>query len=245
MKNVRVSTLGLNVGNTTGFRDHTFYSADGLIKDVHVPTFQLSIDELLAGARTEDPSAVLDHIKELVTAVRSITGDVEKAEDDKNDDISRRRNKLKAKVTATANNVITASKNYAAAQGLSPVSLLDAAASHLAAAVVDLFRTVKIRPTPAGELAGNAKHMTPVNKNGYFNLGVGMRRGSNADSVYSALSDPPELDPRTPVAATHDHSRFKGHRFSGLGVNATHLRHDDADLEELKVSFVHALPDYR
>ncbi len=43
-------------------------------------------------------------------------------------------------------------ENSAAAAGLSPVSLLDAAASHLVAAVVEALRAVKIRPTPDSEL---------------------------------------------------------------------------------------------
>lgn len=239
LKNVRVSTIGLNVGSAKKLSDQTIYDAEGLVRDVHVTNFQLAIDELLGGARAEEPAAVLDHIKDLVIAVRSITGDIETASDNKSDEMSRKRSKLKAKVSATANNVITATKNYAAAQGLSPVSLLDAAASHLTAAVVDLLRLVKIRPTPAGELADEQEHMTPVNKNGYFNVGDNVRRSSNADSIYSALSDPPEPDPRTPVGPANAQAYANGNGYSGLGIDASQLRQDDAELEELKVSIVH------
>jgi len=235
LKNVRVSTIGLNMESAKKLGDQSFYEAGGLVRDLHVTRFQLAIDELLGGARAEEPGAVLDHIKNLVVAVRSITGDVEAAGDDKSDETTRKRHKLKAKVSATANNVITATKNYAAAQGLSPVSLVDAAASHLTAAVIDLLRTVKIRSTPAGELADEKPHMTPVNKNGYFNIGGSVRRPSNADSIYSALSDPSEPDPRTPVGPTHDQSYVDGNKFSGLGIDASQLQQDDVELEELKV----------
>lgn len=246
MRNVRVSTIGLSVGNgnvSKSLRDQTFYSADGLVSDVHVTKFQLSIDEMLSIARTEEPTAVLEHIREVVTAVRGITGDVEKAASkDKNDDVSRKRNKLKSKVSVTTNNVITAVRNYAAAHGLSPVSLVDAAASHLTAAVVDLLRVVKIRPTPAGELTDDVEpHLTPVNKNGYLEVSGHVRKPSAADSIYSALSDPAEPDPRTPVAAVHGqaHVNGNGNGYPGLGINAS-LQQDEAELEELKVGSKHS-----
>lgn len=236
MRNVRISTIGLSVPNGNGsksLRDQVFYSADGMVADVNVTKFQLSIDEMLAIARTQESTAVLDHVKEVVVAVRGIVGDVEKASgDDKSDDTSRKQNKLKSKVSTTTNNVITAVRNYAAAQGLSPVSLVDAAASHLTAAVIDLLRMVKIRPTPAGEAADEVEpHLTPVNKNGYLNVGSHVRKPSAADSIYSALSDPAEPDPRTPVAPSHTQN---GNGFHGLGIE-TQLEPDDAELEELKV----------
>lgn len=239
VRNVRASTIGLSVPEGHGsksLRDQAFYSADGLVADVHVTKFQLSIDEMLEIARTQEPTAVLDHVKEVVVAVRGIVGDVEKASDsDKNDEATRKQDKLKGKVSATTNNVITAARNYAAAQGLSPVSLVDAAASHLTAAVVDLLKTVKIRPTPAGELGDDVEsHLTPVNKNGYLDVGGHVRKPSARDSIYSALSDPDEPDPRTPIAPVHNQDHVNGNGFPGLGINAQ-LQQDDAELEELKV----------
>ncbi|KAK5097592.1 component of the polarisome [Lithohypha guttulata] len=241
-KDARLSTVGLNnddVEKSKVLRDQSFYSSDGLVSDVHLTRFQLSINELLNSGHGPDPAAVLNHVKDLVYAVRSITGDVEKAMDgEKDDELARKRRKMKAKVSATANNVITASKNYAAAHGISPVSLLDAAASHLTAAVVDLLRNVRIRPTPIGEegelTEHDDQHLTPVNKNGYFKVNGHVRKSSEADSVYSALSDPLEPDPRTPVGPVQDESRVDGNNY-GLGIDATHLQQDDIELEELKV----------
>lgn len=240
MKNLRMSSLGLNVTGSSSvraIREQTFYSADGAVSDDHLTKFQLSVDGLLNSARGEEPAAVLDHVKELVVAVRSITGDVEKTADSvKDDEIVRKRDKLKGKVSATANNLITASKNFVAAHGLSPVSLVDAAASHLTAAVVDLLKIVKVRPAAPRELddeAGN-QHLTPVNKNGYFKVDGHVRRGSGADSIYSALSDPPEPDPRTPVGPTHP--PFTNGDSHGLGIHSSHFQQDDVELEELKVS---------
>ena len=244
MKNVRLSTIGLNVGGVNGvqaLRDQAFYTADGAVGDVLVTKFQLSIDELLGSARGPDTTAVLDHIKDLVLIIRQITADVEREiANDKVDESARKKTKMKNKVSTTTNNVITAAKNYAAAHGLSPVSLLDAAASHLTASVVDLLRTVKIRPASSEEVAdGDGPHLTPVNKNGYFNVRDHHRRPSAADSVYSALSDPPEPDPRTPVAPTmHQAVQLNGAPY-GLGIQASQFQQDDAELEELKVCTPH------
>lgn len=239
MRNVRVSTIGLNAVEGNGsksLREQTFYSTDGLVADVHVTKFQLSIDEMLGIARTQESAAVLDHVKEVVIAVRGIVGDVEKVgSNDKGDEVSRKRNRLKSKVSVTTNNVITAARNFAAAQGLSPVSLVDAAASHLTAAVVDLLRVVKIRPTPTTELGDDHEpQLTPVNKNGYLEVGGHVRKPSAADSVYSALSDPAEPDPRTPIAPPHTQALPNGNGYPGLGID-TQLQQDDAELEELKV----------
>jgi len=50
-------------------------------------------------------------------------------------------------MSSTANNLTTAAKNYVTAKGLSPVSLLDAAASHLTATVIEIIKIVLIRTT--------------------------------------------------------------------------------------------------
>jgi len=234
-----MSTAGLNVpgvDDSEALRDQMFYSSDGAVNDVHVTKFRLSIDELLHNARFKEPTSVLDHIREVVIAVRSITGDVEMTlAHEKDEELARKRDKLKGKVSATANNVITAARNFAAAQGLSPVSLLDAAASHLTAAIIDLLCVVKVRPTPAEELDDEKEsHLTPVNENGYFKVNYHVKRPSAVGSVYSALSDPEdEIDLQTPLASASNHDQTNGTEGPVLGVNS--LRQGDVELEEFKV----------
>lgn len=146
LRNMRASSIGLtieaNVGNY--IRDKGFAEVNGLVKDVHVTKFQISIDELLRRARTDEPERVIDGMKSVIVNVRRITKDIEDSQPE-DEEVVRQQQKLKNRVSATANNLITASKNFASAAGLSPVSLLDAAASHLVAALVELLRTVKIR----------------------------------------------------------------------------------------------------
>jgi hypothetical protein len=146
-------------------RDANFASPDGIVKDVHVTKFQLSIDELLQTARRANSEQTLESMRHVVKCVRAITGDIDSTSSlsqmqsptsSVSGDIlanpEKQQAKLKSRVSATANNLITATKNHASSGGLLPVSLLDAAASHLSTAVVELVKHVKVRPTPEDEL---------------------------------------------------------------------------------------------
>ncbi|EEY17683.1 SpaA [Verticillium alfalfae VaMs.102] len=226
LRNFRASSLGLTIDQDAGkyVREKGFTEENGLVKDVHVTKFQISIDELLQRARADDPEKIIDAMKHVVVSVRRITKDM--AESPPHDEtVAQEQAKLKGKVSSTANAMITASKNFAASAGISPVSLLDAAASHLVAAVVDLLRTVKIRATPAGELEDDDDGtITPVDSTGFFSprtnsiqqpisaqdlpppppfQGLGANRASVDSSAYSPVSSPRQsADPygRRPVS---------------------------------------------
>ncbi len=154
LRSLRASSIGPSIKPkdvTVYARDNSVVSADGRIKDVHITKFQIAIDELLRIARVEDAPAVLDAMKAVVTATRHVIKDVAAAggADGAAPDNAA---KLKLRVASHTNQLITVANNFAAAGGISPVALLDAAASHLSAAVVDLILVAKIRPSPAGEL---------------------------------------------------------------------------------------------
>ena len=155
LRTMRTNSMGLALQQPDA-RQYTkggaFTHEDGLVKDIHVTKFQIAIDEVLRIARIEEPPAILDHMKMVIAAIRLICQDVSDDAPSDTDPLSSPKTKLRTKVSATANNFITASKNFAQANGLSPVSLLDAAASHLASAVIDLVKTVKIHPSSAEEL---------------------------------------------------------------------------------------------
>ena len=157
------------------------------------------------------------------------------------DEAAKRRAKLQANVAATANNVVTACKNYASANGISPVSLLDAAASHLATAVVGLVRSVKIRPTAAGELdEDDEDKLETVPNEAYFSVAETMRmRNAARDSVYSALSTPPDVHDSTGVeVGIQDHSRgtTNGIINGDASKSSSVMPEDVLQLEQLKVS---------
>lgn len=58
---------------------------------------------------------------------------------------------LRERADATLSNLVTASKTHATSSGMSPVSLLDAAASHVAATVTDIGKLIFIRKATRAE----------------------------------------------------------------------------------------------
>ncbi|KAF2875874.1 cell polarity protein-like protein [Massariosphaeria phaeospora] len=228
LRSLKASSIGLaslaspDISNYA--RDASFSTPDGAVKDVHVTKFQLGIDELLQVARRSDPEQILESMRYVVKCVRAITGDIDSTplsqiqspsssiNGDGVGSPEKHQVKLKSRVSATANNLITASKNHASGNGLTPVSLLDAAASHLSTAVVELLKLVKIRPTPENELEQDEQDdrpmplkpntysayssYTPTNGNGAgTGIGLGHQRhrsrgGSSGSTTYSTYSSP-------------------------------------------------------
>nr|POE99472.1 protein spa2 [Quercus suber] len=165
-KSLRASTMGL--GLQTAFdsgsllRKQGIMSDDGLIKDVDVTHFQLAVDELLKVARQPSTELMLDGVKSVIICVQSITSTIgtdgypTPSPSPMSPDSTREQPtsvaRLKAQVTGTANSLITATKQHASASGLSPVALLDAAASNLTASVIQLVKAVGIRPSSKADL---------------------------------------------------------------------------------------------
>ncbi|KAJ5095682.1 hypothetical protein NUU61_005038 [Penicillium alfredii] len=173
-------------------KEHELVQVDGLVKDIHVTKFQMSVDELLRVARFEESPSVFQQIKFVVLAVRHILQDVDQAPAPQ-DGSAALRTKAKDQVSTTANNVLVAARNFASSSGLSPVSLLDAAASHLCTAVVGLVRVVKIQASPAHELEDDDVDVSHMNVPDYFSTSASQRRYSN-HSVYSAMSIPDQTN---------------------------------------------------
>ncbi|EHL02204.1 putative protein SPA2 [Glarea lozoyensis 74030] len=261
LRTMRAGSIGLTIQPDVAkfIQDSGFTEENGLVKDVHVTKFQISIDELLRVARTEEPAKVIDFMKIAVVNVRNITQDIDQAQPATNE-MAQLQAKLKARVSATANNLITASKNFASANGLSPVSILDAAVSHLTASVVELVRTVKIRPTPVGELEDDDDgNLDPVDSTGFFPVRdpnarqennpppfQGLRNGrmSAESSMYSPLNSPresamsrPKSSKATPLVTPLANGFMNGNKMpppapmgTGFGI-----RTQDTDVEDLKI----------
>ena len=155
-------------------KDASLLQPNGLIKDVHVIEFQVAIDEAIRMSR-QDPKSLLTQMKSVVLSVKHITEDFASV-----DESDAKIAQLLTKISGTACNFITATKNYVFSGGLSPVSLLDAAASHLSAAIVDAVHKVKMHPSQ------NATPRVSSDTNGrpsqvYSAAG----RSSTSESVYS------------------------------------------------------------
>lgn len=202
-------------------KEHELVQADGVVKDIHVTKFQMSIDELLRVARFEDSREVLPQIKFVILAIRNMIRDVDQAPPPV-DDSATMRMKAKGRVSVTANNMITAARNFASSSGVSPVSLLDAAASHLCTAVVELIRVVKIQPSPVNDYEEYDEDFAQQKFPDYFSTTPSQKRYSN-HSEYSAMSHPGE-----------DHPVMQNGLTNGYNYGTPH---EDHELQELKVRF--------
>lgn len=94
-------------------------------------------------------------MKSVINAVTSIIEDVRSFERrpqrDRSDvDLDALRS-LRERADATLSNLVAASKTHATSSGMSPVSLLDAAASHVSATVTEIGRTLCIRKATKAE----------------------------------------------------------------------------------------------
>lgn len=242
-RNLRASAMAIPLQQADSgqvAKDGNFTAQDGLVKDINVTRFQIAIDELLQSARGDEPSAVLTRVKPVAIAVRDIIldlGDTQSSQDE----AVQQRNRLRAKVSATANNLVTASKNFATSKGLSPVSLLDAAASHLTSSIVELIRLVKIRPTPAQELEEQEENDVIADSPADYYGMSRVRESTGADSVYSTVTDPRRsVQPATQgKSAKLAQNGFPNGAQYAIGPKPTHgiYRSPDNKIEELRVGF--------
>ena len=267
LRNMRASSVGLQLEQNAEkyLRDKGFTDHDGMIRDIHVTKFQIAVDELLLTARKDDPEKVTDAMKLVVVAVRRITKDVDE-HNTQDQELLNQQAKLKTNVSSTANNLITASKAFASGAGISPVSLLDAAASHLSAAVIDMLKVVKIHGTPAEQLDEDVDgSLTPVDVPGRFSYtaavqndsdsenfapppsfrGLGGVRASATSSAYSPISSPREsIDPRS-RGITNGVGNATGYQGMGKSLPPNPPEEYRQQLQngmapELKVSYIHA-----
>lgn len=216
-------------------QDGSFSAPDGLVKDIYVTKFQIAVDELLHSARSNESDAVLPHVKTVVISVRSIIQAV--GNSSSKGEQAEQLSKLKSKVSATTNNLITASKNFAFSRGFSPVSLLDAAASHLSASVIEVLRIVKIRPTHETELEQDDDENSIIADSPADYYGFSQARSSaGGDSIYS----PPQV--HQGLHSTHSGKKPlpngipNGALHSPLSSHSVVQGSEGGKIEELKVS---------
>ena len=169
-------------------RNGRLVSPQGLIKTNHITQFQFAVDDLLQSARSEEPRAVLAKVKAVAIAVRNVTLDVGNVQLE-SPEATTKTGQIKSKVSATTNNLITAARNFAVSQGLSPISLLDAAASHLTASIIELAKVVKVNGTGSHEGEDDGYNTDIIDSPADY-YGLDNNRASAAESNYSVDSKP-------------------------------------------------------
>lgn len=126
---------------------------DGGLVDVHVTAFISSIDSLLAAGRSNAPTRILIPMKAVITSTSTIIEDVRTYESrptrvDVDIDAL---HTLRERAEATLSNLVAVSKTHATSSGMSPVSLLDAAASHVSSTVTEIAKMIFVRKATRAE----------------------------------------------------------------------------------------------
>jgi cell division septum initiation protein DivIVA len=237
--------------------DHLPASPDGNIADTHVAAFQQAIDGMLQAARSSQPSGVLPAMKSIVEAVTNIGADVKAFEERPNLDVDPSRlESLKHESTTCLSGLMNAARNHAMASGLSPVSLIDAAAGHLSLNVVELIKLLKIRRSGKAREILNDNRMSigdmvrrGYNENGDGERGSPEQRGSPRGPtlrVVSPLNVGKHASPQTlsamPPAGAND---YRVNSFQS--ATSTAQRSDSFSLEQTlqrKVSSASAMSEY-
>ena len=178
----RSTALNLAVSQSKVENDAALLQANGVIRDVHVIEFQIAIDEAIQISR-QDPKSLLNQMKSVVLTVKHITDDFDRAGNS-----NPKNAQLVTRIAGTACNFITATKNFVRSSGLSPVSLFDAAASHVSGAIVEAVHQVKMYPNEAATEPYPEYSLKP---NKYVN---GDARSSMTESIYSSKSAPRASD---------------------------------------------------
>ncbi|KAL6701804.1 hypothetical protein J3F84DRAFT_355836 [Trichoderma pleuroticola] len=241
IRSLRGSSAGFSVdGDSIKLpSDNTLLDENGRVRDVHVTKYQMAIDELLQKVRDDHPENVIDAMKGVVVSVRRITRDLDESAPRGSEAAQQQQGKLRARISATANHLITVSKSFAASSGITPISLVDAAASHLTVAIVEILRAAKIRPTPAEELEdeedGNA---TPIDSSGFFSP----RSVARGSTTHEGLPPAPAFKTLANIRASIESSAYSPvnsprtsmDAYANAAPNGHGEEHHDGQIEGLK-----------
>lgn len=204
-----------------------------------------------SSGRSNAPSNVLTPMKSVIGAVSSIVKDAREFDPRSRDDVDLETvQSLCDRTEATLSNLVTAARTHATSYGLSPVSLLDAALSHVSASVTELTKLLFVRRStvygqersPAvppsqntGKLAtlGGSRDdwKSPASNQhkseGVWPLNVKHGRGMS-DQSSSSASPPP--------SAVFDTSLATPRRPPSAESTPTDVQTDEGNWEELRVS---------
>ncbi|KAK6539284.1 component of the polarisome [Orbilia ellipsospora] len=235
LRNLRAASIGLQYATEININKATAHSdPNGLVKDIHITRCQLAIDEILRTARI-DPKGTMVHMKGVATIVRAITKGVEAS--NPSDEVLR----MSMRVEATGQNLITAIRNHASADGLSPVSLVDAASSHLTAAVVELAKKVKVRPTPADEL--NDEDVEPMNDDADGEL-LSVPPKSNKSTPAINGNSPARTSIDSMYSTSSFSSRYSNNRTSAKNQSGTWSSKRDGKFSAMNPLGINSLPTF-
>ncbi|KAI9252453.1 hypothetical protein BY458DRAFT_523041 [Sporodiniella umbellata] len=126
-------------------------TSKGAIEHPLILEYQKAIDALMQTSRSAEPTDVLNSMRTIVFSCKSITAQVEAYEIQRglSETDQTRLYELKKRFSTGLSGLLSATTGFAYGMGLSPVSLVDAAAVTLTTTMVDLVKLLGIRSVTA------------------------------------------------------------------------------------------------
>ena len=170
-------------------KNRGYLEQGGFLREVNVMRLQVAIDELLRSARMSEPSSLFAHVRTIFIYARQVIQDAQRGTLS-SDDLAAKVAKFTKMVSDTANNLATAVRNFCSSNGLSPICLVDAAASHITNSVVALASVVKIQPAAPGELEDEEDNNSLIAESpaAYYGVQQYGRASIGDESIYSSMS---------------------------------------------------------
>ena len=178
-------------------RNQGYVEPNGFIRHVYITRLQVAIDELLRSSRTDEPEALFNHVRSIFVYARDIIQDAQSGAPS-GDDQAQQILKFTRMLSDAANNLATAVRNFSSANGLSPICLIDAAASHVTNSVIALASVAKIKPAAPEELDEEDDNNSLIADSPatYYGLQQYGRLSVGDESIYSSMS-PIQQTPKT------------------------------------------------
>ncbi|KAF8515365.1 hypothetical protein BU17DRAFT_76861 [Hysterangium stoloniferum] len=155
LRSIKATSQLYHTAPKVGNEDQLPIASSGGLLDIHVTSFLSSIDLLLTAGRSATPTRVYAPMKAVINAVHSILEDVEKFEArprrDRMDVEAEDLAALRERAEMTLSNLVAAAKTHGSSLGMSPVSLLDAAASHVSSSITEIGKTIHVRKASKAE----------------------------------------------------------------------------------------------
>lgn len=152
LRNMRQSGIGatnsvFQTGVVPITKDSPYADSNGLVRDVSVVQFQLAMDEFLLSTRAGPAHELFHYLHNLIISTRAITQELSDQKQPLDEILRSKLAQGNSLVSTIANQLITITRNHTTSGGLSPMSVIDAAASDLSFAVIDLLKIAKVRLT--------------------------------------------------------------------------------------------------
>ncbi|KAI8977322.1 hypothetical protein BDF20DRAFT_559339 [Mycotypha africana] len=218
----------------------------GAIPHQHITDYQSAINDLIHTSHySNNPSDVLLSMRQIVMACKSVTTSVEYHERKIGlpDTDQETLYGIKKRFSQALNHLLIATKQYAAGMGISPVSLVDAAAGNLSVTIVDLVKLLGLKSIVAEEDEGIVtESKTKMNDSNHIRNDETMNKDSEGEHSVRSLSVnkivPPRRNPsrnnKNPADTQHD----DGSKNSSTSVNYNNMMDIDVLTPQQLSSFL-------